>query len=138
MSDADFTIKQNDFGAREPLRARLTQLKVDPETGEPELDGEGNEQFVPIDLTGCTVRICLESEGARVKTSPMTIVGAATDGVVEYAFEKGAGAEPADLAVAGDYEMEFEITGAGGASVQSVPNEGYLLLRVEADKGPEP
>jgi hypothetical protein len=135
---ADFTIKQNDWGDREPLRAVLSQLKVD-EDGEPVLDGEGKEQFEPIDLTGCTVRILLESDGkARVKTSPMTgFDGAALGkgGEVEYEFEDGEGEEKGDLAVAGDYNMEFQIESAGG--VQTVPNEGYLTLKIEPDLGPD-
>lgn len=148
MSDAaDFTIKQNDWGEREPLRATLEQLKVDPVTGLPELDAEENEQWEPIDLTGATVRILLKSqktiegEFRLLKTSPVTGWAAAAlgaDGKVEYRFEKageGEGTE-ADLAFAGTFNMEFEITGpnsAGKKGVQSVPEAGYYTLKVEAD-----
>lgn len=135
----DFVVKRNDYGDREPLRVILEQLKVDAETGEPILDEDGNEQWEPIDLTGTTTRILLKSTTTVVKTSPMTTWGGGAltnDGKAEYHFEKAAGEEPADLGTAGDYQMEFEITSAAAAAIQSVPNEGYLLLRVEVDLGP--
>jgi len=136
-AEADFTIKQNDFGDREPLRATLEQLVVDAETGEPVLDGEGQEQFEPIDLTGKTIHGLLESASkVKLKTGSMTIVGEPKKGIVEYQFAAAGESTPADLAIASDYKLEFEILGAEGKSRQSVPNVGYYLLRVEASSGP--
>lgn len=140
----DFVIKRNDYGSLQPFRAKLEKLKVNPETGEPELE-EGKEVFVPVELTGTTVRLALESRSTiegeirRIKTGEATgLDGEALDdtGWIEYLFEKSEGEEPSDLSFAGDFDMEFEITTAGGASVATVPNEGYYYLKIEADKGP--
>lgn len=132
MADANFIIKQFDFGNREPLKAILEQLVVDPDTGEPILDGEDKEQFEPVDLTGCTVHVLLEAPGeARVKTSAMKILGDPKEGRVEYQFEDADEDNPADLAVAADHKMEFEVLGPEGKARQSIPNSGYYILRVE-------
>jgi hypothetical protein len=143
--EPDFIIKRNDFGDLEPLKAKLERLKVDQETGEPEVDGEGNEVYEPVDLTGCTVRVLLESRVAidgeirKIKTSPATgLNGEALDntGWIEYHFEPAGEADPVDLAYAGDFDMEFEITGPEDKALATVPNSGYYYLKVEADKGP--
>lgn len=138
-TEADFTIKQYDFGEREPLRVTLEQLVVDAETGQPILDEAGKEQFEPVDLTGCTIHLLLEApKETRVKTSPMSILGVPTAGRAEYQFENANEEDPADLDLAADYKMEFEVLGPEGKSRQSIPNIGYYTLRVEASSGKRP
>jgi hypothetical protein len=131
--EADFIIKRNDSGAAQPLKATLEKLKVDAE-GKPELL-EGQEQFVPINLsTAASVHMYAKSDARRIKFGAMTLVDK-PNGKVEYAFQKAAGEEPADLSKEGTYKLEFEITWADG-SVQTVPNDGYLTLEVVEDLGP--
>lgn len=124
---ADLTLKRND--TREALRATLEQLDRE------EWEASGKESFAPIDLTEAEdVRLFLyttateEGKERRVKTGTVDVVEAA-EGKVEYQWEAD------DLAKAGSYSMEFEITWSDG-TVQTVPNEGYYSLVIEEDLGP--
>lgn len=145
MADFDFIIKRNDWGVREPLKAILEILKVDEETGEPELDFEGNEIWEAVDLTGCEVHLSAlsdealsESSKVRIKTSAATSWGGGAlgaDGKVEYQFEPEEGEDPPDLAFAGAYNMEFVVFKAGSFQMR-IPNEGMYRLKIEQDTGP--
>ena len=107
MADPDLTLKQHD--TYPPLRATLSAS-----------DG-------PIDLTTATqVKVILRTD-AVILTGVCTIENAPL-GVVRYDWAVG------DLAVAGDYDGEFEITWNTGR-IETVPNDDYILFRVKADLG---
>lgn len=130
---ADFIIKRNDWGPSQPLRARLRQAKVDPETGQIETDEKGDPVLEPIDLTDAkAIHLLIRSDEVLVKSGPMFRTDAKT-GAVEYEFVPGDEKVPADLAQEGTYRLEFEITWAGGGGVQTVPNFGYYTLEVVED-----
>lgn len=103
----DFSIKQHDTWP--PLQATLT------------------DQDGPINLTNATaVRLIM-------KGSTVTVTGGCTvvdpvNGVVSYAWAVG------DLAVADNYQVEFEITWNTG-TIETVPNDGYMNVSVVADLG---
>lgn len=80
-----------------------------------------------INLSGCTVSLCLENTdtGARFKRSA-TIVSAAA-GTVSCALVA------ADTAVAGNYRAEWEII--NGSTEESVPSAEYIEFEVLADLG---
>lgn len=83
-----------------------------------------------IDLTGCTPSIRIRPRGGGAALVPptltgvVTVVGAATAGVVEYAWGV---AEPLP---AGVYDVEVPVTFPGG-QVETVPTSGYVTLVVE-------
>ncbi len=82
-----------------------------------------------IDLTGATVVFNLraKSRGVGVVRGPVTVVDASL-GKVRYDWQ------PGDLAEPGEYLAEFEVTLASG-HVITVPNGGYLMIRVLPDLG---
>jgi hypothetical protein len=140
----DFTIKRNDYGATQPLRAILKRLKVNAETGEAELDGEGKKQYVAIDLTGATVHLLAlsKSDDPDNPGKKLLLEAAMTgwaggalgaDGKVEWSPAKGAGEVKRDTHFADEYELEFEITGPAAAWKVTVPQEGKYSLKIEAD-----
>lgn len=67
----------------------------------------------PVDLTGAVIKLKYRIAGGALQTKTMSLVGAATDGVVEYKFGTG------EL-TAGDMIAEVEITFASGDIVTSV------------------
>ena len=81
----------------------------------------------PIDLTGATVRFVMGNPGeAAVVNAAATIVDAAA-GTVRYSWL------PADTDTAGMWRAEWEITWPDG--VQTVPADGYDLVRIVSDLG---
>jgi hypothetical protein len=121
------TLKRNDTWP--PLRTTLKQ-KPTPTSAE-----------VAIDLTDAEF-VRLYMRGPRIiETDPVTIDAAPASGKVSYQWSAGnpdalPDPIPADLAIPGDYECEFEITFMDG-SVETVPNDGYFLIRVVEDLGPD-
>ncbi len=126
----DIVVKRNDWGQLIPIRVRLKALAVNKETGEAEVDESGKPKYVPIDLTNAeVVHIYMlgkglgeEGKDLLIKTGPMTFVSK-SEALLEYDFEKAEGKDPADTAVAGTYEVEFEITLKEGKGITTVPNE---------------
>lgn len=80
-----------------------------------------------VDLTGASVGFHMRDAytGTVIIDSPATIVDAA-NGVVEYEWL------PADTAVAGLYEGEFEVTFASG-EVMTFPNDGHIRIQIVDD-----
>lgn len=77
-------------------------------------------------LTGATVRFKMRNRlGAVVINAVCAIVSAAA-GTVRYDWQ------PADTAVAGYYEAEFEVTLAGGA-IGTFPNAGFHTVEIVPD-----
>lgn len=80
-----------------------------------------------LDLTAATqVKLILKSTAYTI-TGICTITDA-VNGVVKYTWASG------DLANAGVYNGEFEVTYSGGR-VETVPNNTYFTLEVVADLG---
>ncbi len=78
----------------------------------------------PIDLTGASVKFNMRRRSTPViDHGTCTIVGAATDGVVSYAWT----AE--DTANDGEYRAEFEIT-FGDNSILTVPNDSDITVTI--------
>lgn len=107
MSDSSFSIKQ---GAQNPaLEATLTK-------------GDGT----PQDLTGGTVTFSMKRKRTgvvKVNAGACTIVGAAANGQVKYAWAAG------DVDTPGVYYGSFKVTGlAGGPAV--FPTSGYIWVTV--------
>ena len=107
-----YLVKQDDTAP--PLRATLRD--------------EDTKQ--PIDLTNATaVRFTMRArDAALAKVDQQTCVIATplTSGVVEYLWNS------ADTDAPDTYEAEYEIEWSDGRK-QTVPNEGYLVVRVVAD-----
>lgn len=80
----------------------------------------------PLNLTGATVRMRMRkvSGGPLVVDSPATVLGDPLLGVVSYQWVA------ADTDEVGDFEVEWEVTFAGGAE-QVFPTEGYTTVTVE-------
>lgn len=80
---------------------------------------------VPLNLTGATVlmRMRRTAGGALIINSPATIVGPPVDGVVSYEWLV------ADTDEVGDFEVEWEVTFAGGAK-EVFPTEGYTSVKI--------
>lgn len=102
--DPDITFKQDDTWP--PIRAILS-------------DTNG-----PIDLTGATVHFIMK--GLTVTVQGTCAIDNAAAGSVSYAWATG------DLAVADDYNAEWEITFSNG-KIETIPNDGYKIVRVKAD-----
>lgn len=120
IASADLTIKRND--TREALRATLESLGKDG-------------KWKAIDLTAAeAIHLYLytakteEGKTRHVKTGAVTITDAEA-GEIEYQWEAD------DLAKAGTYQAEFEITWEGGGT-QTVPNDSYYTIEVIVDLGP--
>lgn len=103
---ADFSIKRNDLSPA--ITATL-------------LYGDGTA----IDLSGGTVRFHMRLAGGSVKVDAAATVVSPTAGTVRYQWLAG------DTDTAGDYEAEWEAT-VGGSPI-TVPNEGYLTVRIDPD-----
>lgn len=83
-----------------------------------------------IVLTGAAVRFQMRARGgATVIDAAATVVTATGTPTVEYAWQAG------NTAAAGLYEAEFRVTYPGGA-VETFPNEGFILVRVNEDVAP--
>jgi hypothetical protein len=124
----DLTYKRGDTA--EPLRATLESLDI-AKTLE-----KGEEIFKAVDLSDAfVIRVYLytakteKGEQRWVKTAPVEVVGSAEAGEVEYPWEED------DLARAGLYQAEFEITFIDGR-VLTLPNDSYLTIQVLEDLGP--
>jgi hypothetical protein len=83
------------------------------------------DDTTPLDLTGATVRMRMRRRegGALVVDSPATVL-TPTEGLVSYQWL------PADTDEVGDFEVEFEVTFAGGAE-QVFPADGYVMVNIE-------
>ncbi len=82
----------------------------------------------PLVLDGATVRLILRSrQGVKINRAPMVIADAET-ALARYAWQAG------DTDTAGTFEAECEVTFADGG-VETVPNEGYISVRINADLG---
>jgi hypothetical protein len=97
----------------------------------PALKATLSDENGPINLTSAT-RVKFIAASTTTST-PLVIEGEctieeATGGVVAYPWAVG------DLATAGTYNVEFQITWAGGG-IESVPNTGYKTMLVEVDLG---
>lgn len=81
---------------------------------------------VPINVTGCTIALLIRRKvsPAVVRRSAVVVSGAA--GTVSY--------QPVsdDVANAGVFYLEWEITFPGGAQL-SVPSDGYIELTIQSD-----
>lgn len=101
------------------------------------------------DLTGSTgwkLHILLNDDAETVVTRDMTVVGAADEGLLRYAWTVDDWDEDnvAGYLIAGptlplapgerEHRMEYEVTGAGGARL-TFPNDGYDVLRIVDDIG---
>lgn len=99
-----FTIKQND---------------TSPSIGA-SLKGS---DLLPIDLSGATVKIHINSLGGVVKVNQtMTIISPET-GVVQYDWQSG------DTDTVGTYYVEFQVTYVDN-SVETFPNDSNLVMSV--------
>lgn len=88
-----------------------------------------DETGAAVDLTGAAVVLNARSSQGVVRTRACVIAAPATSGVVSYTFVAG---DWASDFLAGRYQLEFEVTFAGGAKL-TVPTDGYKLMVVVAD-----
>lgn len=117
MADSDFYVKQGDtwpaLGEVDPI-----VLKAGP---------PGSEVVIP--LTGAAVKFL-----ARKLDDPLTTIEGncdlvvAANGTIKYQWATG------DTDVAGDYQVEFQIT-FGDSRIGTVPTEGYYTLKITDDIG---
>lgn len=108
----DLEIKRNDVGAT----VEILLQEFDVELGD----------WAPIDLTDVTeVKLLMKSAAMLVWG-----IGDVSDpaGVIAYTFDED------DLDTAGGYQVEVQLTRAGG-EVQTVPNNDYLTFVVLEDLG---
>jgi hypothetical protein len=92
----------------------------------PPLNATLSDAVGPMDLTGATVKLILVGVTVTI-TGACTLVDA-VNGVVRYTWANG------DLAVAGDYSGEFEVTFSTG-KIETFPSDSYFTLTVKADLG---
>lgn len=80
-----------------------------------------------VDLTGASISFHMRDMYTKtlIIDDPATIVDA-VNGVVEYEWV------PADTAVAGLYEAEFEVTFANG-KVMTFPHDSYIIVNIVDD-----
>lgn len=129
---AVFEIKYRDTGRA--LRVRLTVPDPNDATG---------RRRIPFDLTGATAqKLHVRLNTGDVVTRDMAVVGAPTDGVLEYQWQ------PADWGVGAivagpelplspgetEHVMEYEVIGPASAR-NTFPTGGYDTLRVTPDLG---
>lgn len=109
MPDADRILKQHDLFP--PLQATLS------------------DQNGPIDLTTATaVKLLMKTTDGRISVTGACAIVDAVNGVVRYQWVRG------DTDNIGEYNVEFEITWPT-ALPETVPNDGYNLISIEADLG---
>jgi hypothetical protein len=87
--------------------------------------------FAPVNLTGASVKFHMttwDRSTVVVNASATGPNGGALDstGQVQYAWASG------DVAAAGVYKAEWEVTFAGG-KIETWPNEGYATVNIPAD-----
>jgi hypothetical protein len=134
---ADVTLKRNDWGDVQPLRAQLFAPEVD-EDGEVVLGEDSKPVMVPMNLTDAEsvhMYITAKLGDPPTKTGAMTFVDRPT-GKVSYAWKGPEGETDADLSTAGTFKFEFEVTWKAGAGVTTVPTIRQYELKVEEDAGP--
>ena len=110
---ADWVMKQNDTWP--PLGDAVTPVVLKDNTG------------AAINLTGATVKLFIRAaDGTGTPLSRDAIVVNAVNGTVRYDWV------PADTAVVGDFNFEYQIT-FGDGKIATVPTEGYLSLSIIDD-----
>ena len=92
----------------------------------PPLDAVLSDADGPMNISGATVKLILVGKTVTI-TGNCSLVSE-TGGQVRYTWANG------DLAVAGDYNGEFEITFPTG-KIETVPNAGYFTLTIKEDLG---
>jgi hypothetical protein len=134
---ADLVVKRNDWGEVSPLRVQLFEAEVDG-NGDVVLGEDDKPVMIPMDLTNAEVvhfYFAPKAGDPPTKSGAMTFVDKPT-GRLSYPW-KGPEAEGgADLAAAGTFKLEFEVTLKESGGVVSVPTEGWYELKVEEDLGP--
>ena len=92
----------------------------DPETGD------------PVDLTGASLRFLMRARGAAQlainATIGATIINA-TQGQIAYVWQAS------ETNVVSLYEAEFEAKFPGASKPLSIPNRGYIPVRIDPDLG---
>ena len=90
----------------------------------PLLDNDREPTGSYADLTGASVNFQMrKADDKKYQVNqPGTIVGAATDGRVKYSWQTN------DLGIAGEYEVQFEVTFAGG-EIQTTEKETVTVKR---------
>lgn len=84
-----------------------------------------SDEATPADLTGATIRFQMRKPQDRRFTvnALADIVGAPTDGNVKYSWG------PTDLAVTGDYQVQWEITYPDGKVQTTTPPDLITVRR---------
>lgn len=84
-----------------------------------------------VTLAGATVKFLMRVRGtvAPVVVDAAAVVVDAGTGQVRYDWADG------DTATVGDYDAEFEVTVTASGKKQTVPNNGYLRVKVRDDIG---
>ena len=134
---ADLTVKRNDWGEVSPLRAQLFEAEVD-EDGDVVTGDGGKPVMIPMDLTDAeAVHFFFAPKAGEpaTKSGAMTFVDRPT-GRVSYPWKGPEDEGGADLANAGTFKLEFEVTWKSKAGETGVPTEGWYELKVEEDLGP--
>ncbi len=110
-----FVIKQND--TRPKYVVQLVDNFGEPDQG-------------PVDLTTATaVKLIMAAKvDGSIKVNDTAAITTPAQGIVTYTWDA------ADTDTVGEYDAEFEITWGDGG-VETVPNDGYLEVRVTDDLG---
>jgi hypothetical protein len=87
----------------------------------PKVDGVA---LTPTDLSGASVKFILKSTTLAI-VQPATINGDAT-----FSYNPA----PADVATAGDYQQEWEVTYPSG-KILTFPNDSYNTVKIIVDLG---
>jgi hypothetical protein len=104
---ANVTLKQHD--------TKITFTDI------PKVDGV---TLTPTDLAGCTLSFILKSATVSIKQAAVITVG----GTFSY------DPLPADVAVAGDYQQEWEVV-YPSSKILTFPNSEYNTVKIIADLG---
>lgn len=123
------------MAADDPLE--YTQFDTEPPL-ECDLEEHGPDDtvFVPMDLTGKTVRLLAQNRrtktqfgGIAIKVDVPPVSGVLTPARVRYLLQE------TDLAVPGDWQYQWEITALNGARRTVPPGDSFFEFKVSAKLG---